>query len=58
MTHVAFEHGFSIEFKALPIDGRLVVQPTDGGDRRSEASQTPFRAAPKGVRRGAEYNRK
>jgi hypothetical protein len=37
----AFPHregsGFSIELKAFPIDGRLVVLPTDNDDRRREA---------------------
>jgi hypothetical protein len=37
----AFPHkegiGFSIELKAFPVDGRLVVLPPDNNDRRSEA---------------------
>ena len=37
----AFPHkegpGFSIELKAFPIDGRLVVLPPDNDDRRREA---------------------
>jgi hypothetical protein len=37
----AFPHkegaGFSIELKAFPVDGRLVVLPPDNDDRRREA---------------------
>jgi hypothetical protein len=71
----AFPHkegaGFSIELKAFPVDGRLVVLPSDN-DRRSEAYVTTLAARSsldtrarstvvpsitRGTRRGAEYHR-